>query len=180
MADFLRQNGISALSYYSRDGEEDEKNRVAEEALKHNKIKVLVATVKLGMGYDKGDISFVIHFQMPSNIVSYYQQIGRAGRSIERAFVFLMTGQEDEEILNYFIQTAFPTREETEQILACIRNREGMSRAGLESSLNIKRARIEKVLTFLINDGFIYKEKSKYYISPKPFLYNEEHYSAVN
>lgn len=179
LADFLRQNGISALSYYSRDGEEDEKNRVAEEALKHNKIKVLVATVKLGMGYDKGDISFVIHFQMPSNIVSYYQQIGRAGRNIERAFVFLMTGQEDEEILNYFIQTAFPTREETEQILACIRNREGMSRAGLESSLNIKRARIEKVLTFLMNDGFIYKEKSKYYISPKPFLYNEEHYSAV-
>ncbi len=68
LADFLTQNGIPALSYYSRDGEEEEKNRIAEEALKHNQIKALVATIKLGMGYDKGDIAFVIHFQMPANI----------------------------------------------------------------------------------------------------------------
>ena len=68
LADFLTQNGISALSYYSRDGEEEEKNRIAEEALKHNQIKALVATIKLGMGYDKGDVAFVIHFLMPANI----------------------------------------------------------------------------------------------------------------
>lgn len=179
LADFLQQNGVSALSYYSRDGEEEEKNRIAEDALKHNRIKVLVATIKLGMGYDKGDIAFVIHFQMPANIVSYYQQIGRAGRNISRAFVFLMTGQEDDEILNYFIRTAFPTREETEQVLACIREHEGLTRSGVEASLNIKRARIEKALMFLMNDGFLYKEKSKYYVSPKPFVYNEAHYAAV-
>ena len=179
LADFLTQNGISALSYYSRDGEEEEKNRIAEEALKHNQIKALVATIKLGMGYDKGDIAFVIHFQMPANIVSYYQQIGRAGRNISKAFVFLMAGQEDEDILNFFIQTAFPTREETEKLMECIRDHEGMSRSGMESCLNIKRARIEKAHTFLLNDGFIYKEKSKYYVSPKPFRYDEEHYSAI-
>ena len=179
LADFLQQNGISAMSYYSREGEEGEKNHAGEDALKHNQIKALVSTVKLGMGYDKGDISFVIHFQMPANIVSYYQQIGRAGRNIRRAFVFLMAGQEDEDILNYFIQTAFPTKEETEQVVACIRKHEGLTRSGIESALNIKRARIEKALMFLIHDGFLYKERSMYYVSPKPFVYNDAHYAAI-
>ena len=179
LADFLNQNGISAMSYYSRDGDEEEKNRIAEESLKYNRIKTVVATIKLGMGYDKGDISFVIHFQMPSNIISYYQQIGRAGRNIDRAYVFLMAGKEDEDIINYFIRTAFPTKEETEKILTCISNHEGMSKPGLESYLNIKRNRIEKALMFLLNDGFIYKTGTKYYVSPKPFVYNEEHYNAI-
>ncbi len=179
LADFLMKNGISAMSYYSRDGEADEKNREAEEALKHNRIKAIVATIKLGMGYDKGDIAFVIHFQMPANIVSYYQQIGRAGRNIDKAYVFLMTGQEDEEILNYFINTAFPTREETEKILDCIASHDGMSKPGIASCLNIRSSRIDKVLMFLLNDGFIYKIKSKYYISPKPFIYNAAHYNAI-
>ena len=179
LADYLQKNGISALSYYSRDGEEEEKNREAEEALKHNRIKALVATIKLGMGYDKEDISFVIHFQMPANIVSYYQQIGRAGRNIDRADVILMTGQEDEEILRYFIETAFPTKEETEKIITCITDHEGMSQRDLEARLNLKRNRIENALKFMQNDGFIYKERSKYYVSPKPFVYDDAHYSAV-
>ena len=175
----LQKNGISALSYYSRDGEEEVKNREAEEALKRNQIKALVATIKLGMGYDKEDISFVIHFQMPANIVSYYQQIGRAGRNIDRAYVILMTGQEDEDILRYFIETAFPTKEETEKIISCITEHEGMSQRDLEARLNLKRNRIENALRFMQNDGFIYKEKSKYYVSPKPFVYDDAHYSAV-
>lgn len=179
LADFLQKNGISALSYYSRDGEEEAKNREAEEALKRNQIKALVATIKLGMGYDKEDISFVIHFQMPANIVSYYQQIGRAGRNIDRAYVILMTGQEDEDILRYFIETAFPTKEETEKIISCITEHEGMSQRDLEARLNLKRNRIENALRFMQNDGFIYKEKSKYYVSPKPFVYDDAHYSAV-
>ena len=179
LADFLQKNGISALSYYSRDGEEEVKNREAEEALKRNQIKALVATIKLGMGYDKEDISFVIHFQMPANIVSYYQQIGRAGRNIDRAYVILMTGQEDEDILRYFIETAFPTKEETEKIISCITEHEGMSQRDLEARLNLKRNRIENALRFMQNDGFIYKEKSKYYVSPKPFVYDDAHYSAV-
>ena len=179
LADFLKRNGVSALSYYSRDGEEEAKNREAEDALKRNQIKALVATIKLGMGYDKEDISFVIHFQMPANIVSYYQQIGRAGRNIDRAYVILMTGQEDEDILRYFIETAFPTKEETEKIISCITEHEGMSQRDLEASLNLKRNRIENALRFMQNDGFIYKEKSKYYVSPKPFVYDDPHYSAV-
>lgn len=179
LADYLQKNGISALSYYSRDGEGEEKNRIAEDALKHNQIKAIVATIKLGMGYDKEDISFVIHFQMPANIVSYYQQIGRAGRNIDRAYVILMTGQEDEDILSYFIETAFPTKKETESIVAWIADHEGASQRELEANLNLKRSRIENALRFMQNDGFIYKEKSKFYVSPKSFVYDDAHYSAV-
>ena len=78
------------------------------------------------MGYDKGDIAFVIHYQMPGNIVSYYQQIGRAGRNIPHAYIFLMYGKEDEDILNYFINTAFPSQRETDQIVAFIGSRDGV------------------------------------------------------
>lgn len=109
LAEFLNRNYISAAAYYSRDGEDGAAlNRSIEDRFRQNKLKALVATIRLGMGYDKDDIAFVIHYQMPSNIVSYYQQIGRAGRNIDRAYVFLMYGREDEDILNYFINTAFP------------------------------------------------------------------------
>ena len=78
LADFLKNNGISAEAYYSRNGVDGEElNRDIEERFSQNKLKVIVATIKLGMGYDKDDISFVIHYQMPSNIVSYYQQSGQ-------------------------------------------------------------------------------------------------------
>ena len=118
LADFLKKNGISAAAYYSRSGEDGNNiNREIEENFRNNKLKIIVATIKLGMGYDKGDIAFVIHYQMPQNIVSYYQQIGRAGRNLDRAYIFLLYGKEDEEILNYFIDTAFPTEQETESIV---------------------------------------------------------------
>lgn len=179
LADFLNTNGISAMPYYSRDKWEEKKNRQAEAAFQANKIKALVATIKLGMGYDKGDISFVIHFQMPANIVSYYQQIGRAGRNIDRAYVFLMSGQEDEEILNYFIKTAFPTELDTLRILNCIRKEYGMTLCDLETTLNMRRKRIEKAIMFLLNDGYLYKENGIYYASPKPFSYQQEHYQQI-
>lgn len=180
LAEFLKKNKISAAAYYSRDGEEGEKrNREIEEKFRTNKLKVIVATIKLGMGYDKGDIAFVIHYQMPSNIVSYYQQIGRAGRNIDKAYIFLMYGKEDEEILNYFINTAFPTEQETKKIVDYIGDRDGVRIGQIVSAMNIRKSRIDKALAFLINDGFIRKDQGTYYITPKKFVYDREHYDAI-
>lgn len=177
---FLKENGISAEAYYSRDGENGERiNAEYEERFKRNELKALVATIKLGMGYDKGDIAFVIHFQMPANIVSYYQQIGRAGRNIDRAYAFLMCGQEDEDILNYFINTAFPTEEETNAVMNFIADNDGVKQWQIDAALNIKRTRLTKAVTFLLHDGFIRKENSSYYATPKPYLYDRAHYHAV-
>lgn len=178
IADFLNKHGISALSYYSRDGEEEKKNLEAERLFQSNGIKALVATIKLGMGYDKGDIAFVIHFQMPSNIVSYYQQIGRAGRNIRRAYAILMHGQEDEEIIDYFIRTAFPTEQETNDIHTALLQG-GMRISELEQQVNMRRARLDKALDFLQNDGYVYKENRIYYASPKPYRYNGTHYAEI-
>lgn len=177
---FLRQNGVRAEAYYARDGEDGAVlNKEIEERFERNEIKALVATIKLGMGYDKGDIAFVIHYQMPPNIVSYYQQIGRAGRNIDRAYTFLMFGKEDEDILNYFIRTAFPGEREAAEIMAYISDHDGVKRFQIDAALNIKKARLDKALSFLIHDGFIRKEKQLYYATPKPFVYDREHYEAV-
>ena len=125
LSQFLNENGIKAMSYYS-DSSKDEENAIAEKLFLNNEIKVLVATIKLGMGYDKGDIGFVIHYQMPSNVVNYYQQIGRAGRNIDIAYTFLMIGEEDIAIQNYFINTAFPTEKEFKMVVNCIGGADGL------------------------------------------------------
>lgn len=177
LADFLQANGVWAVPYHS--GLDEKHIKDAEELFKNNKIKAIIATVKLGMGYDKGDISFIIHFQMPSNIVSYYQQIGRAGRQIDRAYAFLMCGDEDEDIINYFIETAFPSQQETEQIVQEILNSNGLNLVELTARLNITRMRIEKALSFLVNDGYVNKDKGIYSVTPKKFIYDKKHYEGI-
>jgi ATP-dependent DNA helicase RecQ len=180
LADFLKQNGIAAEAYYSRSTKEGEElNREVEERFRKNQLKVIVATIKLGMGYDKGDIAFVIHYQMPQNVVSYYQQIGRAGRNIDKAYIFLMYGKEDEDILNYFINTAFPTESETARLVNLIGDHDGIKIGQIRSAMNIRNGRIDKALAFLLNDGFVRKEKSAYYLTPKRFVYDRNHYEAV-
>ncbi len=179
-AAFLQKNGIAAMSYYKRDEKEEALNDAALEAFRHNKIKAIVATIKLGMGYDKGDISFVIHFQSPSNIVTWYQQIGRAGRSLQDAYVFLMTGSEDERINEYFIRTAFPSRKEAEQVMELISHANGVSKKDILDSVNARGPRVDKVLYFLENEGFIRKEGKNYYSTARTFVYNEEYYQAVS
>ena len=82
-----------------------------------NRVKALVATVTLGMGYDKPDLEFVIHYQMPGSVVAYYQQVGRAGRAVDAAYGVLLSGSEDTDITDFFIDNAFPTQQEVRQIL---------------------------------------------------------------
>ena len=180
LAIFLKNNGIAAEAYYSRGTNEGEQlNHEIEEKFRNNRLKVIVATIKLGMGYDKGDIAFVIHYQMPQNIVSYYQQIGRAGRNIKNAYIFLMYGREDEEILNYFISTAFPTEKETNELISLIGAHDGVKAGQIQAALNIRKARMDKAMAFLLKDGFIRKDGTLYYLTPKKFSYDRKHYETV-
>ena len=115
---WLCTNGISARCYYADikgDGTESKEDIVS--LFMSDQIKVLVATVAFGMGFDKPNIGFVIHFQKPGNIVAYYQQIGRAGRGIDNALAILLSGEEDNQINNYFIESAFPTENLMEDIV---------------------------------------------------------------
>ena len=115
VAEFLAAHGISAVAY---SGEHAHEDRVAiEERLLADEVKAVVATSALGMGYDKPDLAYVVHYQAPGSVVSYYQQVGRAGRGVEHAEVVLLRGAEDRRIQDFFIEQAFPRRELVDRVL---------------------------------------------------------------
>lgn len=148
VAAWLRERGIDARAYHAK--LDDEERPRLEEMLLANQVKALVATVALGMGFDKPDLGFVIHFQRPASVVHYYQQVGRAGRAIGQAHGVLMSGAEDDEIANYFISTAFPSASEVAEVLSALEaSPSPMSATALQQALNIRPTKLAKALKFL-------------------------------
>jgi len=160
VATWLDQQGISARAYHA-DLEAPERIE-SERQLLNNQLKALVATVALGMGFDKPDLGFVIHFQRPGSVVAYYQQVGRAGRAVESAYGILLSGREDDEIADYFIRTAFPPAEVMEEILRQLERNAGLTMEELGAELNQSRGVIEKALKLLEVDGAVTHEKTKF------------------
>lgn len=169
VTDWLNENDIKSEKYYADISKEVK--AITLEKFQKNEIKVLVATVAFGMGYDKPDIGFVIHFQRPANIVSYYQQIGRAGRGIELAYAVLLCGEEDEHINQYFINSAFPTEKDMNIVVDFITDNPGKSISEIKGALNIRANRVDKTLKYLTVGDDIYTEyvnrKKGYYKSAK-------------
>src|SRR6266853_1398779 len=159
-AEFLKQRGIVARPYHA-DLEGGERI-AAEQQLLNYEVKALVATVALGMGFDKPDLGFVIHFQRPGSVVAYYQQVGRAGRAVESAYGILLTGVEDDEIQDYFIRTAFPAAEVMEEVLRELKRVEAMTIEEIGAELNYPYTTLEKALKLLEVDGAVEREGSKY------------------
>lgn len=184
VTDWLNENNIKSEKYYADISKEGK--AITLEKFQKNEIKVLVATVAFGMGYDKPDIGFVIHFQRPANIVSYYQQIGRAGRGIELAYAILLCGEEDEHINQYFINSAFPTEKDMNIVVDFITDNPGKSISEIKGALNIRANRVEKTLKYLTVGDDIYTEyvnrKKGYYKSAKkwePDLERSEGITAI-
>jgi ATP-dependent DNA helicase RecQ len=148
IAEWLRGQKIDAVAYHAQLPDED--RRAREEQLRLNKVKALVATTALGMGYDKPDLGFVIHFHQPASVVHYYQQVGRAGRALPKAYGVMLSAAEDQEINDYFIEQAFPREEDIVAILTALgRSDEGLSTPELESCVNLSRTRIDHVMKTL-------------------------------
>ena len=184
VTDWLNENNIKSEKYYADISKEYK--AIILDKFQKNEIKVLVATVAFGMGYDKPDIGFVIHFQRPANIVSYYQQIGRAGRGIELAYAVLLCGEEDEHINQYFINSAFPTEKDMNIVVDFITDNPGKSISEIKGALNIRENRVEKTLKYLTVSDDIYTEdvnrKKCYYKSAKkwkPDLERSEGITAI-
>jgi ATP-dependent DNA helicase RecQ len=179
VASFLVANGIPALAY---SGEQPSEERIAaEERLLRNEVKALVATSALGMGYDKSDLEFVVHYQAPGSVVSYYQQVGRAGRGVEHAEVVLLRGAEDRRIQDFFIEQAFPAREKVEAVLAELRDAPGgRTSRELMAVVNLGAGRIEAMLKVLDVEGAVRREGTRWVaVADSDWSYDGDRYAQV-
>src|SRR5713101_4212972 len=144
VAEWLRSRGVNVESYT---GETGDRRAELEQALLDNQVKALVATTALGMGFDKPDLAFVIHYQSPGSVVAYYQQVGRAGRALDAAYGILLSGEEETGISDYFIESAFPSREEVKAVLNAIGQvRAGLSVTELMARVNLSRGRLQTTI----------------------------------
>jgi len=155
---WLQNEGFAVEAYHSK----VENREGLEQQLLDNEVKALVASVALGMGFDKPDLSFVIHFQLPGSIISYYQQIGRAGRGIDNAYIILMRGQEDREIQEYFIEGAFPATKTMTAVAQYFLTNTSVKTSDIEQQFNLRRSSAMKVLQHLEIEGFIEKDGREY------------------
>ena len=144
VAAYLRERGFAVAAY---SGQTEQTERLAaEDDLIRNRVKALVATSALGMGFDKPDLGFVIHFGAPPSPVAYYQQIGRAGRGVERAEVILIPGQEDEAVWDYFASLSFPSEAQVRRTLDILANEsKPISTQALETRVDLARTRLESL-----------------------------------
>ena len=180
VASFLCAQGISAVPY---SGEHENVDRIAtEDRLLRNEIKAVVATSALGMGYDKSDLTFVVHYQAPGSVISYYQQIGRAGRGVEHADIVLLRGGEDRRIQDFFIEQAFPDRERVNAVLGELETagEDGRSTRELMAVVNLGMGRIEAMLKILDVEGAVARAGSRWKFVPgRAWAYDADRYAEV-
>ncbi|GAA2147659.1 DEAD/DEAH box helicase [Kitasatospora kazusensis] len=175
---FLRQRGYPVASYSGRT--EDAERRSAEADLLANRVKALVATSALGMGFDKPDLGFVVHLGSPSSPIAYYQQVGRAGRGVERAEVLLLPGREDEAIWRYFASLAFPAEEQVRRTIDALAAADRpLSTAALETRVDLRRARLETMLKVLDVDGAVRRVRGGWTATGNPWAYDAARYAKV-
>ncbi|HEY0637233.1 MAG TPA: RecQ family ATP-dependent DNA helicase [Pseudonocardiaceae bacterium] len=178
LATLLREAGHEVRAYTGRT--DDAERRQAEEDLRANRVKALVATSALGMGFDKPDLGFVVHLGAPSSPVAYYQQVGRAGRAVERADVLLLPGPEDADIWRYFATAAMPRRADAAAVLGALEASDRpLSAVALESVADIRRTRLELLLKVLAVDGAVRRAGSGWESTGRPWSYDEERYERV-
>jgi ATP-dependent DNA helicase RecQ len=176
-AEWLRRQGIAARAYHA--DLEAQQRIEAEQQLLSNGVKALVATVALGMGFDKPDLGFVIHFQRPGSVVAYYQQVGRAGRAVDSAFGILLSGREDDEIQDYFINSAFPPLEVMSGVLRVLGKAEMLTVDEIGAELNYGRGALEKALKLLEVDGAVEHDKRSFRRTANPWHPDAARYEQV-
>src|SRR3954468_9058287 len=169
-ADFLRSRGFAVAAYTGQ--VEDAERRAAEQDLQDNKIKALIATSALGMGFDKPDLGFVVHLGAPPSPIAYYQQVGRAGRAVEHAEVVLLPGPEDAAIWRYFASLAFPPEDQVRLVLANLSADRPMSTQALEPLVDLRRNRLEMMLKVLDVDGAVRRARGGWLATGEPWIYD--------
>jgi len=179
VAEFLRERGYPVASYTGKT--EPAERLAAEGDLLANRVKALVATSALGMGFDKPDLGFVVHLGAPASPVAYYQQIGRAGRAVPRAEVVLLPGREDRDIWAYFASLAFPPEPVVRETLRVLDATGGavLSTAAVETRVDLSRTRLEMLLKVLDSDGAAKRVKGGWIATGEAWVYDEERHRRI-
>jgi len=178
VSEHLRAAGHEVVAYSGQT--EEGQRRAAEADLLGNRVKALVATSALGMGFDKPDLGFVIHLGAPPSPIAYYQQVGRAGRGLSDATVVLLPGREDREVWNYFAGLAFPAEHQVRATLEALARRDGpMSTQLLETQVDLSRNRLDMMLKVLDVDGAVQRVRGGWVSTGQPWRYDQDRYERV-
>lgn len=154
VAGWLTTRGIPSVAY-SGDTPAEQRLEI-ERRLLDNDVQVVAATSALGMGFDKPDLGFVVHYQSPGTPIAYYQQVGRAGRGTDRALGLLLSGHEDRDIQDFFIETAFPSKARAEEVVDLLKEAaRPVSVNDIMRSVNIRKSRLEAMLKILEVEGAV-------------------------
>jgi ATP-dependent DNA helicase RecQ len=177
VAGYLRDRGLEVAAY-SGQTEPDERHGL-EQALVEGRVKALIATSALGMGFD-ASLGFVINLGAPQSPVAYYQQVGRAGRGTDDATVVLLPQVEDRDIWAYFASLGFPREEQVRETLAALAESDRpMSTATLETRVELGRNRLESMLKVLDVDGAVQRVQGGWVATGLPWTYDAERYARV-
>ena len=177
VAGYLRARGLEVAAY-SGQTEPDERQGL-EQALVDGRVKALIATSALGMGFD-ASLGFVINLGAPQSPVAYYQQVGRAGRGTDEATVVLLPQVEDRDIWAYFASLGFPREEQVRETLAALADSERpLSTATLETRVELGRNRLESMLKVLDVDGAVQRVQGGWVATGRPWAYDAERYARV-
>ena len=178
IAALLREQGHTVASYTG--STETAEREQLEADLLNNRVKALIATSALGMGFDKPDLGFVVHLGAPSSPIAYYQQVGRAGRATASAEVILLPGREDADIWRYFASVAFPSEALVRKVIGELEPDRALSTAALEPLVDLGRSRLEMVLKVLDVDGAVRRVKGGWISTGEPWSYDEERYRNLD
>jgi ATP-dependent DNA helicase RecQ len=169
---WLRTQGYDAREYHGRLS--GDRRRELEEALLDNEMDVVVATNALGMGFNKPDLGFVIHYQRPPNIIRYYQEIGRAGRNLDEAYAVLLSGNTDDEVVSFFIENAFPESAEFQAVQRILEeSREPLYKYEILKRINVSSSAVDTCLKTLQIDGVVTREDDGFVATGKAWEYDE-------
>lgn len=174
----LRAQGFAVAAYT---GSTEAAERAQLEAdLLANRVKALIATSALGMGFDKPDLGFVVHLGAPASPIAYYQQVGRAGRATADAEVILLPGAEDREVWNYFASVAFPPEGLVRKVIDVLDPQHPLSTPALEPLVDLNRSRLEMVLKVLDVDGAVRRVTGGWIATGAPWVYDADRYRHLD
>ncbi len=175
---WLQQRGVDAVSYSG--ATDNDRRQDIEQRLLDNQVKVVVATSALGMGFDKPDLAFVIHYQSPGSPIAYYQQVGRAGRGLTQSFGILLSGAEDSSIQDYFVRTAFPAQVDAERVVDLLESATApISRNALMEAVNMRVKALDLLLKSLEVDGAIERDGRGWVRTLRPWKFDLDRVQSV-